>query len=95
MEPNDKNVALDRLKHKPSADETDAGLVGRPTPAFVGEAKAFSMPPPPTNSSKTTIEEMGKIRRMLKDLSDNQIFRIRYEDRPDRKSTRLNSSHPM
>jgi acid phosphatase (class A) len=82
-QPNDKNAALDRLKHRPSADETDAGLVGRPTPAFVGEAKAFSMPPPPTNSSKTTIEEMGAIRRMLKDLSDNQIFRIRHEDRPD------------
>ena len=86
MGPNDtsdKDAALDRLKHKPSADETDAGLVGRPTPAFGIEAKGFSMPPPPTNSSKTTVEEMGQIRRMLKDLSDNQIYRIRHEDRPD------------
>jgi len=86
VEPNDtsdKDAALDRLKHKPSADETDAGLVGRPTPAFGPEAKAFSMPPPPSNSSKATVEEMGQIRRMLKDLSDAQIYRIRHEDRPD------------
>jgi hypothetical protein len=84
METADKKTeALDRLKHKPSTDETDASLVGRPTPAFGPEAKVFSMPPPPTNSSKTTVEEMGQIRRMLKDLSDAQIFRIRYEDRPD------------
>jgi len=84
--PNDtsnKDAALDRLKHKLSTDETDAGLVGRPTPAFGAEAKGFSMPPPPANSSKTTVEEMGQIRRMLKDLSDAQIFRIRHEDRPD------------
>ena len=83
MEPNEKDAALDRLKHKPSTDENDASLAGRPTPAFGPEAKAFSMPPPPANSSKTTVEEMGKIRRMLKDLSDAQIFRIRHEDRPD------------
>jgi hypothetical protein len=79
----DKDAALDRLKHRPTEAETDAGLVGRPTPAFGPEAKGFSMPPPPANSSKTTVEEMGQIRRMLKDLSDNQIFRIRHEDRPD------------
>ncbi len=86
MEPNDtsdKDAALDALKHKPLTDETDAGLVGRPTPAFGVEAKGFSMPPPPANSSKTTVEEMGQIRRMLKDLSDAQIYRIRHEDRPD------------
>jgi hypothetical protein len=86
VEPNDtsdKDAALDALKHKPLTDETDAGLVGRPTPAFGVEAKGFSMPPPPANSSKTTVEEMGQIRRMLKDLSDAQIYRIRHEDRPD------------
>jgi hypothetical protein len=86
VEPNDtsdKDAALDRLKHRPSADETDVDIKGRPTPAFSREAKGFSMPPPPTNSSKTTVEEMGQIRRLLKDLTDAQIFRIRREDTPD------------
>lgn len=78
-----KTEALDRLKHRPVEHETDAGLVGRPTPAFGVEAKGFSMPPPPTNSSKTTVEEMGQIRRLLKDLTDAQIYRIRHEDTPD------------
>lgn len=77
------DTALDRLKHRPTEDETDEGLVGRPTPAFGPEARGFAMPPPPANSSKTTVEEMGQIRRMLKDLSDAQIYRIRHEDRPD------------
>jgi acid phosphatase (class A) len=83
VEPKDKDAALDGLRHRPSSDETDADLLGRPTPAFKGEARGFSMPPPPANSSKTTLEEMGSIRRMLKDLSDAQIYRIRHEDRPD------------
>lgn len=86
MGPNDtdkKTEALDRLRHQPDDKPTDEGLVGRPTPAFPGEAKAFSMPPPPANSSKTTVEEMGQIRRMLKDLTDAQIYRIRHEDTPD------------
>ena len=84
MEASDKKTeALDRLKHRPTENETDAGLVGRPTPAFGIEAKGFSMPPPPTNSSKTTVEEMGQIRRLLKDLTDAQIYRIRHEDTPD------------
>lgn len=78
-----KNEALDRLRHRPDDKPTDESLVGRPTPAFPGEAKAFSMPPPPSNSSKTTVEEMGQIRRMLKDLTDAQIYRIRHEDTPD------------
>ena len=83
MEPKDKDAALDGLRHRTSPDQTDADLLKRPTPAFKGEARAFSMPPPPANSSKTTVEEMGSIRRMLKDLSDAQIYRIRHEDRPD------------
>ena len=86
MEPNEtdkKTEALDRLKHRPEGKETDVDLVGRPTPAFGPEAKGFSMPPPPTNSSKTTVEEMGQIRRLLKDLTDAQIYRIRHEDTPD------------
>jgi acid phosphatase (class A) len=82
-QPDEKDAALDGLRHRPSSDETDADLLKRPTPAFMGEARAFHMPPPPANSSKTTLEEMGSIRRMLKDLSDNQIYRIRHEDRPD------------
>ena len=84
MEETDKkNEALDKLRHRPDAKATDEGLVGRPTPAFGPEAKGFSMPPPPTNSSKTTVEEMGQIRRLLKDLTDAQIYRIRHEDTPD------------
>ena len=84
MEETDKKTeALDRLRHRPDDKPTDEGLVGRPTPAVPGEAKAFSMPPPPANSSKTTVEEMGQIRRMLKDLTDAQIYRIRHEDTPD------------
>ena len=78
-----KAQALDLLRHKKTEAETDNDLINRPTPAFPGEAKAFSMPPPPTNSSKTTVEEMGSIRRMLKDLTDAQIYRIRHEDTPD------------
>jgi len=84
MEAADKKTeALDRLRHKPSQEETDVDIKDRPTPAFGRESKGFSMPPPPTNSSKTTVEEMGQIRRLLKDLTDAQIFRIRREDTPD------------
>ena len=80
---NTKETAFNALRHRPFEGETDSDLVGRPTPAFDKEAKGFSMPPPNTNASKTTVEEMGQIRRLLKDLSDSQIYRIRHEDRPD------------
>lgn len=79
----DKELKLDRLRHRASEKETDVEIKDRPTPAFSREAKGFSMPPPPTNSSKTTLEEMGQIRRLLKDLTDAQIYRIRHEDTPD------------
>ena len=81
--PEDKDKTFDLLRHKKTEAETDNDLINRPTPAFGPEARGFSMPPPPANSSKTTVEEMGSIRRMLKDLSDAQIYRIRHEDTPD------------
>lgn len=51
--------------------------------AFGVEARGFAMPPPPAETSTTTFDEMVQIGRMVGDLTNAQIFRIRHEDRID------------
>jgi acid phosphatase (class A) len=74
-------VLTDKLKHEQV--QTDADLVGKPTPHFEEGWNKITLAPPDANTSKDTRAELLEVRRLFKTMTEGQRVTFERQDRED------------